>query len=208
MKKQSKIIVSLDFGGVILPVVLNKDGLPSVPFKPVVKIVGAEWMNQYRRITPKSPDDTPPYLARRLGVSTELVNYDGQQREMICIRLDRVEAYFNSLNPDQLRGAGNENAADYLEQKHAEWDDLIHLYEAPHGSTIKEESSKSRKIRDLIAVTKEKRLCGDGQDKVLLGNVAISLANDLGFEALTKISSDDQQDDLFAQDKKNNIANT
>lgn len=55
--------------------------------------------------------------------------YADQHREMVCIRLDRVAAYLNTINPERVRANGNEDGAAFLEQKQEEWDDLIHAYE-------------------------------------------------------------------------------
>lgn len=56
---------------------------------------------------------------------------------MVLIRVDRVAAYLNTLNPESVRAGGNKVAADWLEAKHKEWDDLIHAYEQSSGDMFR-----------------------------------------------------------------------
>jgi hypothetical protein len=46
------------------------------------------------------------------------------------------------LNPENIRGMGNNEAADWLEAKHAEWDDALHQYET-NGFAVKNEVNEA-----------------------------------------------------------------
>jgi hypothetical protein len=120
------ISLNLNFSGVVLPVVEGEDGLSRVPFKTLVEALGVDWKRQYRRTQTL-------YFQRRLGICVGHVSHAGQQREVVLIRLDRVCAWLNSLNPESIRAAGNAASADFLEQKHEEWDNLLHAYEIRQG---------------------------------------------------------------------------
>lgn len=97
---------------------------------------------------------TDTYLSKRLGTCTVLFRSADMRREMTSIRLNRVSAYLNTLNPDMIRNRGNEFAADFLEAKHAEWDDLIDAYERGYGIMAKGKatSEPERKVLDFMAM--------------------------------------------------------
>lgn len=118
MKAESMIPLQLEFAGAILPVVINDQGEKVVPLKPIVDVIGLEWERQRKKVA-------EPYLIKRLGICTVKVREAGQQREMICIRSNRVVAFLNIIDPQELREQGNNPAADFLETKQAEWASLI-----------------------------------------------------------------------------------
>lgn len=120
------ISLNLNFSGVLLPIVDSEDGHDRVPLKPISDVIGVDWDTQRKKVQ-------DGYLSRRLGICTQSFLWAGQEREMVSIRVDRVAAYLMSINPDAVRGKGNTSAADWLEQKHQEWDDLIHAYEQQRG---------------------------------------------------------------------------
>jgi len=169
----SKMIsMVLNFGGVALPIIDGEDGFQRVPLKPICEVVGVDWSRQHKKIQ-------VPYLARRLGICVEQMFYAGQSREMVLIRLDRVEAFLNSLNPELIRATGNIDSADWLEAKHAEWDDLLHAYELGRGDMFKERSSKHTAIRAFLSAVKEKRNTADPLDRQALTSILAGLAGDL-----------------------------
>ncbi len=177
---KKKVQISLEFAGAVLPVVQDVDGRDIVPFKPIVESIGIDWMGQYRRIQ-------TPYMKRRLGISIGELSYAGQAREMVCIRFDRVSAFMNMVNPDQVRGAGNVDAADFLEAKHAEWDDLIHEYEMRGGIFS---SKQSKQHHQYLADVKELRmnlkdLKGEAAERARAA-LAKQLADRLGIELETE----------------------
>lgn len=168
MKVTNKI--ELEFAGVTLPVVLGEEGHEMVPAKPIIEAVGAQWRRQWERMQ-------TPYLTRRLGVCVVQMYYAGQSREMVCIRLNRVTALLNQLNPESVRSAGNEAAADFLEAKQAEWDDLIHEYETRKGGMLQAATrEQSLKLRLYLAVLREKRATSDAHDRASLSAHARALS--------------------------------
>ena len=132
----SMIHLELEFSGALLPVETNEQGKQVVPLKPIVEIIGLEWERQRKKVS-------EPYLSKRLGTCTVQSRGSSDQfREMICIRLDRVAAFLNTVNPESVRGQGNQAAADFLEAKHEEWDDLIDAYERGYGILAKNGNAK------------------------------------------------------------------
>jgi len=196
--------IELEFAGVTLPIVKDADGREAVPLKPISDVFGLKWEEQRKKIilengtcTPdsrgagaeKQPvSDTPlpekkgknAYLGRLLGASVLPVSFAGQVRDMLCIRLDRVETWILQVNPDRVRAAGNETGADFIEQKHHEWADLIHAYETREGGMMQAVSAETREtainIRLYLSVLRAKRDTTDEHDRKALGSMAESLA--------------------------------
>lgn len=169
----NQIKINLEFGGALLPVVKNEAGQEVVPLKPICEAIGLSWADQHKKMQAS-------YISRRLGICIGVIPYADQTREMVCIRLDRVSAYLYTVNPDRVRVNGNEAAADYLERKHTEWDDLIHAYEAQNGRLIQQvASAKIINIRTFLAVSREIRMVEDKKMRTALGAMAGSLATDV-----------------------------
>lgn len=159
---QQAISLNLNFSGAVLAVVDCEDGLQRVPLKPICDVIGIAWHNQYKKMQ-------APYFCRRLGVCVDDIIYAGQARQMVLIRLDRVAAYLNMLNPESVRAAGNEAAADFLEAKHKEWDDLIHAYEQQRGQLF------GGSFRKAIALTRVDRMRDPLLKKLALAELGITV---------------------------------
>lgn len=158
------ISLNLNFAGAVLPVVDCEDGHQRVPFKPLVECIGLEWARQHKKMQ-------TPYFARRMGTCVEQMYYAGQSREMVLIRVDRVAAYLNTINPESVRAAGNESAADFLEQKHAEWDDLIHAYELKSGKGL----FNSRAVHMVAAIARIDRIRNPELKKLAMAELGIDV---------------------------------
>lgn len=171
------ITVALEFAGLVLPVTKNEKGQDIVPIKPITELFKLDWKSQYDRIQ-------VPAIARRLGVCMGDMPHAGQVREMVCIRLDRVSAFLNSINPDKVRGGGNEAGADFLVRKQEEWDDLIHEYEVSGGilshNAHLQERLHLHKVKAFLAINRERRLTHTLEDRKALGYLAANLADELG----------------------------
>jgi hypothetical protein len=129
----------------VLPVQDSDDGFQRIPFKPLVDALGVDWKRQYRRVQ-------SPYFHRRLGICVGQMSHAGQEREIVLIRVDRVCAWLNSLNPESIRAAGNADAADFLEQKHEEWDNLLHAYE------MRQERLFTGSVKKALAIAQVERM--------------------------------------------------
>lgn len=184
----NRLTLNLEFGGAVLPVVKNEAGQDVVPLKPICDVIGLKWETQRLKLgatcAPQlggAGDGGDGYFARRFGACIGEFPYAGQIREMVCIRLDRVSAFLNSLNPHKVRVNGNEAAADFLERKHQEWDDLLHAYESERGDMLRRgASAKVINIRTFLSVCREKRVTTHEPDRKALEAIAHDLAGDLG----------------------------
>lgn len=187
MKNRSTVKIQLEFAGVLLPVELNEKGQEIVPLKPIADLIGLDWETQRKKVN-------SDYLSKRLGTCTALMLGDaGQRREMTGIRLDRVAAYLNTISPERVRINGNESAADFLEKKHEEWDEVINAYEQGFGMFVgkKASSRKPPTVRDFLSVLKAKKQAENEQERQVLNTLAQNLAEELGapFQPELAISS-------------------
>lgn len=182
-----RVMMSLEFAGAILPVEKDEHGREVVPLKPLVEVFGLKWDTQRHKVTKgcapeKGGADTG--LAKRLGTCTVDFPGAGQRRKMVAIRLDRVAAYLNTLNPNHVRAGGNETGAEFLERKQEEWDDLIHEYEMAGGIFAAREQKETQqrlgKYRTFIALNREKRATSDERDRKVLSGMMESVAGELG----------------------------
>lgn len=178
----SKVIsIGLNFGGVVLPIVDGEDGFQRVPLKPICDVVGVEWERQRKRVQ-------EGYLARRLGTCTPLMYWAGQEREMVAIRVDRVAAFLSTISPDRIRAAGNADAADWLESKHQEWDDVLHAWE--NGFRAESTAKVTEGIRLSAAIAKAASIKHPVLQRMALEKLGIDLDS-----LATK--GDDSQGDFF-----------
>lgn len=168
------LTLNMVFGGAVLPVAKNEAGQEIVPLKPISDVIGVDWESQRIKVQ-------TPYFSQRFGICTQTILWAGQAREMVCIRLDRVAAFLNSLNPQSVRAKGNEAAADFLEKKHQEWDDLIHAYESERGDMLRRgATAKVINIRTLLSVCREKRVTTHEPDRRVLEAISKDLSAELG----------------------------
>jgi hypothetical protein len=186
--KQQRIHISIAFGDTILPVIECEDGHQRVPLKPIVDQIGAQWEGQRRKVQPEK------YLGQRLGTQTTTSRCGDVPQ--ICIRLDRVTAFLNSLNPEFIRVKGNHDAADWLEAKHQEWDDALHQYETAgfainksHYSNI---AAKEKGYLRMVSVIREKNKTEDIQDRRLIAKVLKDMAATHGIDYQTDLLDDQQ----------------
>lgn len=102
----------------------------------------------------------------------------------IYIRLDRVAAFLGTINPDKVRGAGNESAAEHLESKISEWDDALHDYEelgfAINLNHAKSQESLRKQRASFAQMIGVKNRTPSQNDRQALSMVIGQMANELG----------------------------
>lgn len=186
----NKITVSLnlEFAGVVLPVAQDEHGRDVVPLKPIAEVFGFDWETQRKRVQEAG-------MARRMGTCTGVIPGAGQAREMVCIRLDRVAAWLNTLNPERVRAAGNGDGADFLEAKQSEWDDLLHAYELERGGVFAAQAARSaaareRQMRLLFTGLKLKNATRDTRDRQVLTRLCEQTAAELGVPYQSELTAD------------------
>lgn len=194
---KQRIHISIAFGDAILPVIECEDGHQRVPLKPIVEQIGAQWERQRKKIQPDS------YLWKRLGAEITVLKYGelGQKQgnpTHLCIRIDRVTSYLNTLNPQNIRAMGNHDTADWLEAKHAEWDDALHAYETT-GVAVNKRQFSNQEARDraylrMTAVIRTKTKTEDQNDRKLMSGMLKTMAEQHGLSYQTDWIDDAPQD--------------
>lgn len=158
-----KIVFSIMYAGLTLPVVKNEQGQDVTPLKPISDLFGLRWRQQLEKVSKSE------YLRRYLGVCTLASSRagsqktpdsdtctltsggaDDQKREQTCILVKRVAAFLMSISPEMVRAKGNTDGAKFLEEKQEEWADALHDYEeigvAVNTNHIKQQE-QTRKLR-------------------------------------------------------------
>lgn len=133
------ISIHLNFSGAVLPVIGCEDGFHRVPLKPICDVIGVGWDCQYKKVMASS-------VQSQLGVCLMSVQFAGQVRAMVMIRVDRVAGFINRINPNNVRGAGNSSSADFLESKRYEWDVALHAYEQQCGQMFGRQKTSANRL--------------------------------------------------------------
>lgn len=89
-------MMTVEFHGTELQLV-EKDGQPYVPMRPMVEGIGLDWKSQYRKLAANQ---------RRWGmVMMTTVADDGKDRQMACIPLRKLAGWLSSLEPSRIKVA-------------------------------------------------------------------------------------------------------
>lgn len=134
-----RVVFSIQYAGLTLPVMQNEQGQDVTPLKPISDLFGLRWTQQREKVTNSA------YFSRFLGTCTltswgagtskpgeitpQVGGDGGQKREQTCILVSRVAAYLMGINPEMVRAKGNQDGAKFLEEKQEEWADALHDYE-------------------------------------------------------------------------------
>lgn len=105
-----------DFTDLVLPVGRDADGCAVVPLKPIVDRFALDWRGQKRKVRRRLHD--------QLGMTTCELYVGRGSRSTICIRLDKVGAYLQTVNPRRVMANKNVEGAKSLETKQSVWDSL------------------------------------------------------------------------------------
>lgn len=206
MKINSRI--EIEFSGITLPVVRDANEREVVPLKPISDVFGLKWEKQREKFASIDDTCTPPKggagsenppisdisggaippaasaISRRFGACLAMVPFAGQSREMLCIRLDRVEAFINQIDPDRVRGNGNETGADFLEAKQSEWDDVLHDYEeigiAINLNHAKAQEALRKQRASFAQMMGVKNKTPGREDRRAINHVLQQMASELG----------------------------
>lgn len=177
----SKISLMIEYAGLRLQVLKNEKGEDVTPLKPISDLFGLRWDRQRQKVTESA------YLVRFLGVCT-LPGWgaDGQIREQNCILLSRVAAYLMSISPEQVRGQGNVDGADFLVKKQEEWADALHDYEelgaAFNMNHAKAQFAMNRQRMQFVQMLGMKNKTEDANDRKAITSLMKQMAGQLGIE--------------------------
>lgn len=209
--KNSTVVLHITYAGILVRVV-KFNGVEYVLLKTISDAVGVDWKNQRKKVLDSqwlrrrlgvieadllaetansggdiptssgvSGGDIPPSDSDFEGDITPLSAASGLP---IYIRLDRVAAFLGTINPDRVRGAGNESSAEHLESKITEWDDALHDYEelgfAINLNHAKSQESLRKQRASFAQMIGVKNRTPSQKDRQALSMVIGQMANELG----------------------------
>lgn len=95
--------------------VVNHDGEPYTPMKPIVDGMGMDWASQFTKMKQRFKSTV---------VEITMVAGDGKSRKMICLALRKLAAWLNTISPNKVRPEIRERVIRYQE----ECDDVLYEY--------------------------------------------------------------------------------
>lgn len=145
-------------------------------------------------IPTSNPDSGEPKFTSNPDSGAHMDTSNPTYATPIWIRLDRVAAFMATINPDRVRVAGNDSAADFLEQKIAEWDDALHDYEdlgvafnVNHARTQEALRKQRASFAQMIGV---KNRTETAVDRKALSHVLQQMAGEMGVPYQLDIGDD------------------
>lgn len=111
---QSACTINVPFYGSELYVV-NHNGEPYAPMKPIVEGMGLAWQSQLAKIKQRFSSTVTEIV---------MVAADGKSRTMICLALRKLAAWLNTISPNKVRPEIRERVIRYQE----ECDDVLYDY--------------------------------------------------------------------------------
>lgn len=153
--------------------VVNYNGEPYVPMRPVVEGMGLAWGAQFAK------------LKQRFSSSVseiEMVAEDGKLRRMICIALRKLSGWLHTISPNKVKPEIRDKVIQYQE----ECDDVLYEYWTtgevkvkPHKQIAKHLTSEQQEAIKQLVLNRGKALPKDKQAKAMI-TMWSSLKNHFG----------------------------
>lgn len=123
--------------------VVNYNGQPYVPMKPIVEGMGLDWMGQYRKLTQR--------FAK--GIEEMSIPTKGGEQSMICLALRKLAGWLHTISPNKVKPEIRDKVIQYQE----ECDDVLYEYwttgevKAKHKSTVQERNPLKNAVNLLVS---------------------------------------------------------
>lgn len=134
--------------------IVEFEGQPYTPMKPIVDGMGLSWTTQYRKLmTGYAQDEHTP---NRWGVTKIVIPTLGDLQEMLCIPLRKLFAWLNSISPNKVKPELRDTVIKYQE----ECDDVLWDYWTkgkavnPRKSTPKDRENLRHAVSNLVSRVK------------------------------------------------------
>ena len=95
---------------------VNQDGEPFVPMRPIVEGMGLDWASQFTKIKQR--------FKSCVAMITMQLPGDIQRREVVCLNLRKLAGWLHTINVGKVRPELREKVACYQE----ECDDVLYQY--------------------------------------------------------------------------------
>ncbi|EAU9425323.1 hypothetical protein EOI87_16335 [Salmonella enterica] len=106
--------ITVPFHGSALYVV-NHNGEPYTPMKPIVEGMGMNWKTQFRKIS---------HRFKSTVVEMTIVAADGKSRQMVCLPLRKLAGWLQTISPNKVKPEIRDKVTRYQ----AECDDVLYDY--------------------------------------------------------------------------------
>ncbi|WP_311747350.1 phage antirepressor N-terminal domain-containing protein [Proteus columbae] len=124
--------------------VVNYNGQPYVPMKPIVEGMGMDWTGQLNKLKQKF---------RSTVEEISIVAADGKERNMICLALRKLAGWLHTISPNKVKPEIRDKVIQYQE----ECDDVLYEYwttgevKAKHKSTVQERNPLKNAVNLLVS---------------------------------------------------------
>lgn len=115
--------------------VVNYNGHPYVPMKPIVEGMGLDWMGQYRKLTQR--------FAK--GIEEMSIPTKGGEQSMICLALRKLAGWLHTISPNKVKPEIRDKVIRYQE----ECDDVLYEYWTT-GEVKKKPNFRQSTAKELI----------------------------------------------------------
>lgn len=125
--------------------VVNYNGEPFIPMKPIVEGMGMAWQTQHRKLTDRF----------KTGVTEMVIPSVGGAQKMLCLALRKLAAWLNTISPKKVKPEIRERVIRYQE----ECDDVLYEYWTKGQVTNPRKTSTDERtpLRDAINMLVGKR---------------------------------------------------
>lgn len=124
--------------------VVNYNGQPYVPMKPIVDGMGMDWASQFTKLKQKFKSTI---------AEITMVAEDGKERNMICLALRKLAGWLHTISPNKVKPEIRDKVIQYQE----ECDDVLYEYwttgevKAKHKSTVQERNPLKNAVNLLVS---------------------------------------------------------
>ncbi|HCR3195051.1 TPA: hypothetical protein ON497_001061 [Morganella morganii] len=115
--------------------VVNYNGQPYVPMKPIVEGMGLDWMGQYRKLTQR--------FAK--GIEEMSIPTKGGEQSMLCLALRKLAGWLHTISPNKVKPEIRDKVIRYQE----ECDDVLYEYWTT-GEVKKRPNFRQSTAKELI----------------------------------------------------------
>lgn len=123
--------------------VVNFNGEPYVPMKPIVEGMGLDWMGQYRKLTQRFSK----------GIEEMSIPTKGGEQSMLCLALRKLAGWLHTISPNKVKPEIRDKVIKYQE----ECDDVLYEYwttgevKKKHKSTVQERNPLKNAVNLLVS---------------------------------------------------------
>lgn len=124
--------------------VVNYNGQPYVPMKPIVDGMGMDWASQFTKLKQKFKSTV---------AEITMVAEDGKERNMICLALRKLAGWLHTISPNKVKPEIRDKVIKYQE----ECDDVLYEYwttgevKKKHKSTVQERNPLKNAVNLLVS---------------------------------------------------------